>query len=336
MLNKSIRFGREVAGLVGSLCCMLERLSHLRVLELVLVAVAILMVSSPLRGQGKANTSGLEPDGPAVKAPNRLDEAAKAGLFERYGKLPLRFEVNQGQTDKQVKFVSRGAGFELFLTSNGATFGVPQSGVRRQKRDTRPSQSTTGLRESATLQMKLLGTNSESAVTGLEELPSKTNYFIGNDPRKWRMNVPTYGKVKYQGVYPGVDLIYYGNQNGQLEYDFVVAPGTDPKQIAFTIGAGTGVDSGASSARFRIDAHGDMIVGAAGTDVRFQKPIVYQKDSNGRKRYIDGKYVLSAEESTAPIISFELAPYDHSKSLIIDPVIVYCSPRSSCRPCKSL
>src|SRR5947207_7339241 len=80
------------------------------------------------------------------------------------------------------------------------------------------------------LQMKLVGANQAAKVTALDELPGKSNYFIGNDPKKWRTDVPTYGKVKYQGVYPGIDLVYYGNQR-QLEYDFVVAPGADRKAI---------------------------------------------------------------------------------------------------------
>jgi len=97
--------------------------------------------------------------------------------------------------------------------------------------------------------MRLVGANTRAAVTGAEELPGKSNYFIGNDPKKWRTNVPNYAKVKYQNVYPGVDLVYYGNQGGQLEYDFVVAPGADPSAIKLDVGAGLALPKNARSAR---------------------------------------------------------------------------------------
>ena len=91
----------------------------------------------------------------------------------------------------------------------------------------------------STLRMKLVGANPNAVATGGDELPGKTNYFIGNNPKKWRTNVPTYAKVKYKGVYPGIDLVYYGNQGGRLEYDFVVAPGANPNVIAFDVGVGS-------------------------------------------------------------------------------------------------
>ena len=106
--------------------------------------------------------------------------------------------------------------------------------------------------------MKLVGANRAANVTALEELPGKSNYFIGNDPKKWRTDVPTYGKVKYQGVYPGIDLVYYGNQR-QLEYDFVVAPGADPKAIALKIGTGNSKIENRNS-KIRVDASGDLVV----------------------------------------------------------------------------
>ena len=82
--------------------------------------------------------------------------------------------------------------------------------------------------------MKLVGANPHATVSGVDELPGKSNFFIGNDPKKWRSNVPTYAKVKYEGVYSGIDLVYYGNQQ-QLEFDFVVAPGADPRRIGFDV-----------------------------------------------------------------------------------------------------
>src|SRR5206468_2502677 len=139
----------------------------------------------------------------------------------------------------------------------------------------------------AALRLKLVAANAAPQVSGMEELPGKSNYFRGSDPRKWRTNVPTYAKVKYAGVYPGVDLVYYGNQ-GQLEYDFIVAPGAKPSAIALSL-------QGAE--RVKVDAQGDLVVDISGEVVRFHKPIVYQTEDSGseiqdRKLKIDGHYVL--------------------------------------------
>ena len=112
-----------------------------------------------------------------------------------------------------------------------------------------------------------MGANPKAKVVGLDELPGKSNYFIGNDPKKWRTNVPSYARVKYEGVYPGVDLVYYGNQR-QLEYDFVVAPGADPNQIKLSFAGADGM---------RVDAaSGDLVLNLGDDEVRFHKPAVYQ------------------------------------------------------------
>src|SRR2546430_16603115 len=132
--------------------------------------------------------------------------------------------------------------------------------------------------------MKLVGANQAANVTALEELPGKSNYFIGNDPKQWRTDVPTYGKVKYEGVYPGVDLVYYGNQR-QLEYDFVVAPGADPKAITLAVGAGLSRHNrpGAVKRPLRIDTSGDLVVEAEGGEGRFHKPVVFQPTADAAR-----------------------------------------------------
>ena len=131
--------------------------------------------------------------------------------------VPLSFEANQGQTDSQVKFLSRGDGYSLFLTSNEVVFTLRTlAGVEAP-----PS----------VFRMELLGAERNAQISGADILPGAANYYIGNDPKKWRSGISAYGKVKYRGIYPGVDAVFYGNQR-QLEYDFVVAPGADPKQIS--------------------------------------------------------------------------------------------------------
>jgi hypothetical protein len=171
--------------------------------------------------------------------------------------------------------------------------------------------------------MKLVGANRDATVEGTNELPGKVNYFLGNDPKTWRRNVPTYAKVRYQNVYRGVDLVYYGNQAGQLEYDFVVAPGADPAAITLD------VEAHGSPARppLRIARDGDLIVDLDGGDVRFHKPVVYQPAMDdahrtsdfGLRTAVDGHYVLTASNQ----VRFALGPYDRNQPLVIDPVLSY-------------
>jgi hypothetical protein len=178
----------------------------------------------------------------------------------------------------------------------------------------------------AMLRMRLVGANSRAKITGLEELPSKSNYFIGKDPTKWRTNVPNYPRVKYANVYPGVDLVYYGNQR-QLEYDFVVQPGADPRQIKLAIQSPA---TDQNKAALWIDLNGDLVVHTGDSEVRFHKPVVYQPGNNDRalsknavrgarsRHFIDGKYLVNGGR-----ISFEIANYDGARPLVIDPTLAY-------------
>ena len=144
-------------------------------------------------------------------------------VLPAYGRLALTFEANQGQVDKKVKFLSRGSDYGIFFTSTEAVLQLTTA-------DGRP---TIEKSQSSVLRMKLVGSKSEPHIEGVDQLPSVSNYFTANDPKKWRTDVPNYAKVRYKDVYPGIDLIYYGNQR-QLEYDFVVAPGADPRGIALS------------------------------------------------------------------------------------------------------
>ena len=170
------------------------------------------------------------------------DAASRSRLVAAYGKLPLSFEANQGQTNSEVKFLSRGRGYTLFLTGNEAVLALNKAeiggGTRKPEFGTRLSPLATR-HAASVLRMSLVGASESVRASGLEELPGKSNYFIGNDPKKWRTDVANYAKVRYQNVYPGVDLVYYGNQ-GKLEYDFVVAPGAnpDPDQVGCNGGPG--------------------------------------------------------------------------------------------------
>src|SRR5260221_63281 len=208
--------------------------------------------------------------------------ATDARVSESYGKLPLQFEANRGQTHKDVRFLSRGPGYSLYLTGAEAVLVLTNTNADA-KRSTQALSKAKAQPKSVALRVSLLGAARKPQATGLDELPGKPNYFIGKDRSQWRTNVPTYAKVHYQNVYPGIDLVYYGNQR-QLEYDFVVAPGADPKKIVLGF---KGTD------KLEIDAEGDLVLHASGGDVRQHKPIIYQEIDRVRQE-IDGRYGIKS------------------------------------------
>ena len=210
----------------------------------------------------------------------------QANSRQPFVKLPLTFQANHGQTDPAVKFLSRGPGYTLFLAEGEAVL------------------SLTG----AALRMKLVRANRRAAAVGLEELPAKANYLLGNDPTKWRTGVPLYAKVRYKDAYPGIDLVYYGNQE-QLEFDLVVAPGSDPGQIALDF-------EGAAS--LHLDPQGDLVASTAAGPVRLRRPLVYQ-EVDGVRREIAGAY----RKKSGRRVGFRIGPYDRARPLVVDPVLVY-------------
>ena len=228
---------------------------------------------------------------PASVTPAEPDAPRHMRVNAAYGKLPLYFEANRGQTDEQVRFLARGSRSMLFLTPSEAVLAFTHRGVSR-----------------TVLRMTFSGANPEPSVVGAEELPGKANYFIGSNPANWRTDVPTYAKVRYKNVYPGIDLIYYGNQR-QLEYDFVVSPGADPRRIRLGF-------SGAD--KLEVDAQGDLLLHTATGVIRQRKPVIYQ-EVEGARREIAGGYVLEG----ARRVGFRVTAYDAHRPLVIDPALFY-------------
>ena len=244
--------------------------------------------------------------------------APKPSVAAAYGKLPLGFEVNRGQADPEVQFLARGPGYTLQLTPTAMLLSVngpqrPPGGRLDVSRDSPP----------ATLRMQLIGASSAPRIVGADPLPGRSHYFIGNDPKKWQTDIPQYAQVRYQDTYPGIDLVFYGNQEGRLEHDFVVRPGADPRaiQLAFE---GVG--------RIEIDGQGDLVLplataapqsaeGGARRTLRLERPRLYQETS-GRRREIPGRYVLRGP-SAARRVGFEVGRYDRTRPLVIDPVLRY-------------
>src|SRR5712691_9414950 len=214
-----------------------------------------------------------------------------ATLKTAFARLPLSFEENAGQTDLQVRYLARGAGYTIFLTEKDAV-------IKLQDRQG----------DGAVLRLKVASANEHAQIEARNQLAGKSNYFIGNDPTKWRANIPMFSQVRYAEVYPGVDLVYHGNQR-QLEYDFVVAPGAEPRAITLNCEGADKID---------INHDGDLVLRVAEKEVLFRKPLVYQ-DINGRRREVAARYVLKEKLSAG----FEVAAYDTNKPLVIDPVVVY-------------
>jgi hypothetical protein len=227
--------------------------------------------------------------------PLAADAAASGRVLKAFGRLPLMFEPNVGQTDARVKFVARGAGYGLFLTADEAVLSFVGA--------SKPSASP----ETSVLRMRLTGATSSPKVSGDQPLPGKSNYLLGNDPTKWHRGVAQYARAKFEGVYPGVDLVYYGNQ-GELEYDFTVAPGADPKvvRLAFPGAEKVALDSG------------DLTVSARSAQVRLHTPRVYQMNA-GTQEPVNARFALIGQNQ----VGFEIGNYDRSRALIIDPVLSY-------------
>jgi Beta-propeller repeat len=275
----------------------LKKVKRLLALALVSLVTANLTI---LPGQSAGNAGSLAYDEELVSS-NPADQPVsteatpetRAQVSEAYGKLPLSFEVNQGQTAPQVKFLSRGNGYNLFLTSNEAVLVLSKKAAEQR---------------SDVLKIKLIGGNLEPQVTGEGQLPGKSNYLLGSDPQQWRTNIANYAKVKYDDVYPGIDMIYYGNGR-QLEYDFIVAAGADPSSIKLSVDG---------ARKMRLDERGDLVLSVSGGEVRQLKPFVYQ-EVNGVKKEIAAQYVLRGKSQ----VGFIVAEYDMTRPLVIDPVLSY-------------
>jgi uncharacterized protein (TIGR03437 family) len=202
--------------------------------------------------------------------------------------VPFSFERNQGQADPSVKYVARGKGYALLLEDRQATLTLPAAG--------------------RSLRMSLAHSLPPKTLEGLEPLQQRTNYFIGQSPADWKRNVPNYARVQYKGVYPGIDLVYHSLEN-QLEYDFIVAPGSSPQQIELQF---AGADS------IAILPSGELSMKLGTQTLIHKAPVAYQ-EWNGRRHLVAVKYLQRPGGGTG----FALGAYDTRRPLVIDPVIAY-------------
>jgi len=239
---------------------------------------------------------------PAQSAvPVRSAPLQKVELAQDLGRMPIAFEPNVGQTDPRVDYVSHDGPCNLFLTPDAAVLSMSRRAPGQNSHKCCAFQSVA-------LRMELLGASKPHAVAAAR-LSGIANYISGSNPSLWHTHVPTFGRVTYPRVYPGIDLSYYGN-NSRLEYDFTVAPGSDPGRIALHF---------AGPNRQEINAKGQLVLNLPISPLVWDKPSAYQT-VHGVRQAVDSHYVLSHGD-----IKIAVGRYDHSKPLVIDPVLVYAT-----------
>jgi hypothetical protein len=231
-----------------------------------------------------------------VPAQNEPVRPKAHGILANDFQAPISFEPNQGQTDDRVKFMARGSGYNLFLTPYNARFFLRQAGSGN---DLVPT-------DSDVFTMSVVGGNPATKMTGRDELPGKSSYFLGGDSKKWRTDISTFAKVQYENIYPGIDLVYHGTQ-GQLEYDFVLHPGTSPATIAIEF---TGMKD------LHLSSRGELVLETARGQVCFHKPVAYQ-ENQGHRQAVKAHYKRIHKHR----VGFAVGAYDSRKTLIIDPVL---------------
>jgi len=267
------------------------------------LALCLLMsvATFPMKSQSPSSATFTSTDRPASRE-------ASARLPGSYGKLPISFEPNEGQTDKAVQFVARGSGYMLVLEPDEALMTLfaeapPANGKESATHiGDRP-------RTVSTIGLKLVGAEKSARAEGEDQLPGFSNYLIGKDRSKWHTGVPTYAKVRYTNIYRGIDLVYYGNQEGIMEHDFVVKPGADPSAISLAL---QNADNIAAS-----DSGGITLQTKSG-NLELQKPVAYQV-LDGRRKTIPVQYAMTSDGQ----VRFQVGAYDKSSPLVIDPVLRY-------------
>ncbi|HLV87776.1 MAG TPA: choice-of-anchor D domain-containing protein [Candidatus Sulfotelmatobacter sp.] len=266
----------------------------------IVAAIITFSVLMGMRGGSKPNGNERPSTMPALAA--------------EYGRLPLSFEENKGQTASKVKFLTREPGYTLFLTGDEAVLALRQPSdsqtrvVPTSVTAQRPSKHSLPASESA-LRIRLIDANDSAKVSGMDQASGHSNYFIGSNSAQWRTDVPTFARVKYEDVYPGIDLVYYGNRSGRLEHDFVVKSGADANSIALAL---DGAD------RVQVNPDGDLVISIGKQLVTLERPVLYQV-GNGEREPVSGSYQLVADNQ----VRFAIGSYDHSRSLVIDPVLIY-------------
>lgn len=283
------------------------------ILTLAPANIALSAFSSRPTDETAVRAAGIRNDLPLL---SRGRGPGSVRVAESYGKLPLSFERNAGQTDSRVDFLARTSLGSIFLTQTEAVLALTESNSIAFRENPLTGTVTSRTKEgpqnrspkSFAVTMKFAGANRNAPVEALDRLSASSNYFIGKNPDGWRGDIPNFGKVRYREIYPGIDVIYYGNQR-QLEYDFIVSPRADAHVIAIGF-------EGAK--KQSIDKNGDLLIGIPGGVIRHHKPLAYQ-ELDGVKHEVSARYVIKSKQQ----VGIAVGSYDKSRTLVIDPILSY-------------
>lgn len=271
-----------------------------RIVPVLLVCLLAIVCGTLLQSPDRRAASADRPPGNlsarseilAARADSDVRKPSKTGVPQiDYANLPLFFEPNVGQSNPAVRYLARGAGYGLFLTSDGVTLSLLGPPAKA----------------GATVALKFVGANASPHLSGLDPLPGKSNYFVGDDSSRWQTGLTQYARVRYEQLYAGIDAIFYGKQR-ELEYDLVISPQADPSAVTLHF-------EGAAS--LHLDTGGDLLLETPLGEVRQRRPVAYQ-EFDGERRPVDASFRLQGRRLT-----FDIGPYDRSRPLVIDPEIAY-------------
>lgn len=288
--------------------------------------LAYTMAFYPLLGSLASAGSAKEDSGQQVKV-SRLSDVAESTkvVQETYGKLPLSFIQNNGQVDEKVKFYEKGSGRTTSFTKDGVclTLQTQNSKVKKQNLKyeiSNPnSKSEIPIPQSEIVKLIPLNANKNPEIIAEGKQEGKVNYFVGNDPKKWKTNIPTYNAVVYKEIYKNIDMKFYGN-NRQLEYDIIVKPGADPEMVKLSYEGIGGLS---------VTEKGDLEIATKQGKLIQKKPSIYQ-EINGKRIEVDGKFKIFSQpqdpsRQSHVAYGFQVASYSKNHPLIIDPVLILYS-----------
>jgi len=223
--------------------------------------------------------------------------------------LPLIFEENRGQVQSQAEYFVRGSDFLVMFSPREVLWTPAAEGSKQDHESCRKSDSPDAVR-AGVIRLSYLGMSPDATLVAEEMLPAKTSYLLGSDPTKWQVAVPNYRAVRYRDIYPGIDLVFYGNGKS-LEYDFVIAPGANLEEIRLRFGG---------TASLRLAGEGDLVVEFGEGEIRHRAPHIYQ-ELEGERAEVSGRF----EIREGGLVGFAVDSYDPAKKLTIDPVLVHSS-----------
>ncbi len=266
--------------------------------------------------------SSLAADGGIIplredQAKRKISDTRKAGLTRSYGELPLYFTENRGQVESSVVFYERGAGHATFFTRDGLVLALTR-GMDGMKKHSSPAGAgrmeagTDKKAETEVVRLSFVGADKDTRIAAGSKMPGQVNYFVGSDRSKWRSGIPTYGEITFKDLYSNIDVTFYGS-NRNLEHDVIVRPGGDFSEVKFAYRGIEGLE---------LTPEGDLEVILSSGRLIEKRPVIYQ-EIDGRRVPVKGSYKLLGEKDGAFAYGFSIASYDHTRDLVIDPVLAY-------------